>query len=321
MLLFTIVEITNKLLGVVILAILSRILGVDGFVQYAAILLVFGYFYELSFFSYQSKNLVDANRNIEFLYSKNFIPRFWVLALASVVSSLTFILSSSDEWVLYVLPLALTLLLPTFIFDYYLYAKKLGRYIVISRFASQVLVCVLLASFYVLDISVKYILWVNFLQSMLLAFLIIYFSLKFGGFSIHRWFRNLIEGEIIWRNIWQEYNTQKIVFASKFMVLLIVSYEIALLSLIGVGEYNDMVLGNRVALILLPFLHFYLNSNISSVDTNNYTRYIMVNAIGVCVLVALSPIVVFVLFGEKFLGEGFLLNGYISLIIFQAYIN
>ncbi|MEY8213717.1 MAG: hypothetical protein RPR97_04440, partial [Colwellia sp.] len=161
MIFFTVVELVNKLLGVFIIAVLSRILGVDNFVQYSAILVVFGYFLELSFFSYQKRNLVDASRNPSFIYSQDFPVRLALLSLASVTSLALFVSASPDSWGLYIWPLFFTLLLPVFTFDYFLFARKLGRFIVIARFASQLTACVLLGCFYLFMVESKYIFVIN----------------------------------------------------------------------------------------------------------------------------------------------------------------
>jgi len=149
----------------------------------------------------------------------------------------------------------------------------------------------------------------------------IIFSVRFAGGSFRRWSDNLIKRKVSLVEFFGELNFQKNVFSSKILVMLIVSYEIALFSLLDGGQYQDMVLGSRLVLIVLPFLHFYLSSNISSINSETYLKYVFYNAIGVCAMIVCSPVIVFVLFGEEYIKEGFSLNYYSALIVFQAYMN
>lgn len=321
MIFFTALEFANKLLGVFILAMLSRILGVDNFVQYSAILIVFGYFLELSFFSYQKRNLIDSCENADAVYGEAFQIRFAVLIFMSSVSAALFLLVSDDSWVLSFWPLFFVLLLPIFTLDFYLFASGAGRYIVIGRFISQSLACILLSFFYFLEFDDKYIFIVNLSQSLLLTLFILYCSKKYAGFSFGRLKLSAFQTAFTFKGLMLEFLEQKNVFISKILVLIVVSYEIALFSMLGENQHNDMVLGSRLVLIALPFLHFYLNSNIRTVNSNTYLKYIILNTLGVCALIVISPLLIYVLFGEGFLTEGFSLNYYISLIIFQAYVN
>ncbi len=321
MLFFTAAEVINKLLGILILAMLSRILGVENFIQYSAVLIVFGYFLELSFFSYQSRNLVDSNGDANFIYTPEYLVRTKVLTVLSVMSFVLFLALSPAEWALEIWPLAIILLLPVCTLDFCLFAKNLSQYVIISRFIAQITVCVFLIFFYFFSIDLAYIFVVNLLNSLLLTFFVIFFAIKLGGLSLKRLSISLIDSPTSIRPLWLEFNVQKTVFASRIMVLLIVSYEIALLTMMGVGQYDDMVLGSRLAIIVLPFLHFYLNSNMTLVNENNYLKYIISNAIGVIALILISPLLIYILFGESYLSEGFLMNSYMSIIIFQAFIN
>ena len=84
MIFFSLIETLNKLLGLIIIALLSRILGIENFVFYSSIMVVFSYFFELSNFSFQNKNLVDAASSKDFIYSEIYIHRLFSIFYINV---------------------------------------------------------------------------------------------------------------------------------------------------------------------------------------------------------------------------------------------
>lgn len=321
MYLFTFVELINKLLGIIVISTLSRILGTDDFVQYTTIMVFFGYLLELSFFSYQKKNIVDLNGGNEgFVYTGLFYQRTWVIIITSLIA-LAIFLSSSGQWHFDILPLSIILFLPIITLDYYLYACNLSQYIIASRFISQLSVCCLLLCFYYFNINKIYIFYINFLQSTLLTAFVLFFSIRFGGFKTTRWVRGFISGRISLSRLLNEFKAQKSVFFTKVLVLIIVSYEVVLLAFINDAESNEMVLGNRLAMIILPFLHFFLDSNVDKINHKNYLNYMIYNTIGVLVITFFSPLIILIIYGENYISSGFFLNYYLIFILFQAYVN
>jgi len=320
MLFFGVVEAVNKFLGVFVLMLIGRILSVEEFIQYAAILVLFGYHYELAQFSFQNKNLIDMGKEAGFVYSMSYASRFYILVFLSVCSGGLFLFFSSDRWELNTWPLLISILFSFMVLEFYLYGVGLAKYIVVSRFLSQVLALFLLLFFYFFEVSSSYIFLVNMTQTLLLTALIISFSVVFGGLDVKRWILGLKKGVGV-KSVSVEFSGQVLVFLSKILVVAIVTYEVALLGVLGLGDFEDMVLGNRIAIILLPFLYFYLNSNANSIGEEEYGRYIFLNFSGVVFLVFVSPVLVFFLLGKKYLLDGFMMNSYMSIIVFQAFVN
>tara|TARA_B100002019_G_C21262435_1_gene597530 strand:- start:1369 stop:2661 length:1293 start_codon:yes stop_codon:yes gene_type:complete len=319
MIFFSLIETLNKLLGLIIIALLSRILGIENFVFYSSIMVVFSYFFELSNFSFQNKNLVDAASSKDFIYSEIYIHRLFSIFFISMFSFIAFYFLWEFDSHLKLLPLALILLLPFLNFDFYLFATDKGKYVVISRFISQIIVIIMLYLFYFFEIDDKNIFWVNFFQSYLLSFLLILFALASSGLNLKQLLRTLFIPKFI--DIINQLRKQLSIFLSKISMLIVSSVEIVFSLFYKNPIFDNLVLGNRIVIIIIPFIQFYINSNIKKINNDNYINYILFNSVIVSLIILVSPTIITILFGKEMLNQSFNINFFIPLVIFQAFIN
>ena len=85
--------------------------------------------------------------------------------------------------------------------------------------------------------------------------------------------------------------------------------------------FDNLVLGNRIVIIIIPFIQFYINSNIKKINNDNYINYILFNSVIVSLIILVSPTIITILFGKEMLNQSFNINFFIPLVIFQAFIN
>lgn len=320
MIFFSIVESINKFLGLVIIALLSRILGIDNFVFYSSIMVIFAYFFEFSNFSFQNKNLIDASSSVNFIYSPLYIQRLFSLLVTSSISFFIFYFIWGFGNIFLILPLALILFVPFITFDFYLFANEGSKYVVISRLVGQLGVLLLIYLFGLYEIHLRNIFWINFFQSYFLSFLLICFAIFKLNFNLKALFKAAYPLPSI-NSILNQLKLQSKIFLLKISVLMISSIEIASSFLFNSNAFDNLVLGNRVVIILIPFIQFYINSNIKKINSNNYIRYMSINCLFVVLLVLISPTIILLLFGGEALPNTQLINAFLPLAIFQAFIN
>lgn len=323
MIFFSLAEIFNKASGFVILAIISRHLGFEQFALYASVLVVFGYCVELASYSYQTKNLFSATKSLNlFLYSESFILRIVVTFITSLMAFSLFLNYFPSNFYFHVLPVAVTLLFSAVTFDYLLYATGHSNYLVIARFISQIVLVITTYSYFnLLDIGNNYLFVLNFINSFLLLLLTVFFLRKKNIFSFTVFFTALSDVNISFISLAREFLKQTPVMFTRLFVLMVVTIEVPILVFFQSTQLGTVSVSHRIALILLPFLIFYINSKAKEIELKKFKRVMVFASIGACVFVLCSPVLVYFLFGESFSGIEENVTIYFFVIVFQTFIN
>lgn len=317
---FSVVEIFNKVTGLLIVSLYARIMPVDVFALHMSVVIFFGYFFELSSFSYQKTHLVSLDRHGEkYLYSSVFSSRVFITTLFSLLSCLLFYMFFPAKGGFNPFFLCFILLLPIMNFDFVLYYVKQVNKLVMIRFSAQALaLCTVLAIYFYDILSVNNIFLVNLIQSSVLAILISYFVFKDRPSLMRAMVKNV---KFRSKELVLEAKSQSVVFLTNLLVLISVTLEIPVLLYFGDDSYKDMAIGNRIAVILLPFLLFYLNKNVASINSSHIVRYMCFSAIGSAVLMLGSPLIILAIFGESYLSEMGISNYFFVIVLFQLYVN
>lgn len=323
MLLFTIAEFFNKVFGLLLISILARSLSVEYFAEFSLILVIFGYFLEIAFFSYQNKNLLEYGKDREnYLVSSSFSVRQRVMLITSLSSFIIFNIGCNAFFNVNAVPLSFVLLLPLFTVDFVLYANKRSSYIVISRFIAQIIfLCLLLASVSQNLLTESSVMYYYALNSLLLTLFVFVFALKFRFVNIVSYLSNIFKVAVDNAHLLKEFLAQTPIFISKIIVLLIVTIEATLLLVIDGGVNNDIVISHRIALIVLPFIIFYLSSNAEKVSENDMCFKVVITSMLSCVAVLFSPFIVRVMFGESYLENAQNYSLFFFIIPFQSFLN
>lgn len=320
MVFFSVVEIFNKFTGLLIVSLYARIMPIDIFALHMSVVIFFGYFFELSSFSYQKTHLVSLDRHGEkYLYSSVFSNRLFITALFSLLSCLSFYIFFPAKGDFSPFFLCFVLLLPIINFDFVLYYVQQVNKLVMIRFLAQALALLTVLAIYFYDIlSVNNIFLINLIQSSILAILISYFTFKDRPSLMRSIVKNI---KIRSKGLISEAKSQSIIFLTNLLVLISVTLEIPVLLYFGDDGYKNMAIGNRVAIILLPFLLFYLNKNVASINSSHIVRYMCFSAIGAAVLMLGSPLIILAIFGESYLSGMGPNNYFFIIVLFQLYVN
>lgn len=319
---FTIAEIVNKFFGLLLVSIISRALGVDAFAEFSLILVLFGYFLEIAFYSYQNKNLIEYNKDkIYYFDSPAFANRQVIIVLFSIFSAVTFSILCSNLFKVNALPLAIILLLPALTVDYVLYANGKSSYIIISRFFSQS--CFLL----ILYVSVIYeivddssIMYIYASNSFLLTVIVYFFAKKHCYIDPMKLYKNIKINLPRFSDVLSETKKQAPIFLSKIIILIIPTMEQPLL-LINSEVNSDIVISHRIALIILPFIVFYLNSNADKISEPDMAKKIMLSSTMSCLAVIFAPSIVRVMFGEGYVTSAQNYSLFFFIVPFQSFLN
>jgi hypothetical protein len=323
LLLFTIAEFFNKVFGLLLISILARSLSVEYFAEFSLILVIFGYFLEIAFFSYQNKNLLEYGKDREnYLVSSSFSVRQRVMLITSLSSFIIFNIGCYAFFHVNAVPLSFVLLLPLFTVDFALYANKKSSYIIMSRFFSQLIfLCFLLASVSQNLLTESSVMYYYALNSLLLTLFVFVFASKFRYINIFSYLSNIFKVAVDNVILLKEFLAQVPIFTSKIIVLLIVTIEASLLLVLGGEVNNDIVISHRITLIVLPFIIFYLSSNAEKVSENDMCVKIIITSILSCVAVLFSPLIVRVMFGEQYLENAQNYALFFFIIPFQSFLN
>ncbi|WP_152086891.1 hypothetical protein [Pseudoalteromonas sp. A25] len=322
MYLFTAVEAFNKVSGFFVLAIIARLLGEENFSTYLSILIIFGYCIEFASFSYQSKNLIECQKNNSYFSSEVFAVRTIIVLFTSVIASFFLFFSSLDVSDFSIVPLCIILLFSAFTFDFWLYANGKSNNIVLFRFVSQFsLLFILLIYQYFGSFEVYSVFYLNLISSSIL-FVLVLFSVFFQGkgvvFSL---FKRLKKIDIKVFAFKHELINQIPIFILKITVLFIVTVEVPISIFFDYNYHENLAVGHRVCLILLPFLIFFLNSNAKEVVEGNLIGIIVLSSIFSSVLVITAPVIIFSLFGEGYQGKVGEYSCYFFVLVFQSFVN
>lgn len=315
-------EAMNKLFGLVIVALYARLLGSELFATFSAMLVLFGYCLELSLFSFNQKNLIDYTK----LERDKFFNTLWVdrASLMFCTSSLGAIILICSSYVIIeikVWPLIPVLFLSIVNFDYVLFAEDKGKYVVISRFISQISLLGVLSYFQLAQISVQNIFLAQLLNSVLLTILIIYFCFSKSSISLALIVEALKTRVLSIKGTLIVFRNQLPIFGLKQVVAFLVTIEIPLLMFLQSEAFKEMAVGHRITVILLPFIIFYLNTSVRKLAENSIVKVVFVSCILSCLLIFSGSLLIGILFGTEFLGLLHLYLPFLYLIVLQSFLN
>lgn len=276
----------------------------------------------MAFFSYQNKNLIDYNKDkINYFNSSVFANRQAVIVCFSIFSAVFFFFLCNNLFKMNAVPLAIVLLLPALTVDYVLYANGKSSYIIISRFLSQSCFLLILYIAVAYDIanenSVMYFYAAN---SFFLNFFVLFFARKLNYIDPAKLYKNIKMNLLRFSDVLSETKKQAPIFLSKIIILIIPTMEQPLL-LINSEVNSDIVISHRIALIILPFIVFYLNSNADKISEPDMAKKIMLSSTMSCLAVIFAPSIVRVMFGEGYVTSAQNYSLFFFIVPFQSFLN
>ncbi|MDH4568435.1 hypothetical protein E8E95_17270 [Pseudomonas sp. BN414] len=319
MIFYSLFEAANKILGIFIFALYARVLGVELFSAFSSTLIIFGYFFELSFFSYQSKHLVDHERvGDKYLTSDEFYCRTKVILITSAIGATLFHLLQNSASPLDIAPLLGVFACIPATFDFVAFNKKKSNYIVVARFLSQVVAVLILLIFYTQPIPRTEIFTVNFAQTLVLTGIVGGLLISSRDIRIKDVYRGLLASRTKPYEIFKELTEQAPVFLSKSATLLVITVELPLLMFYENESHKVFSVANRLALVILPFVHFYLNRNVNKIYQENTFRFFSINSLIAIPLIFASPAINHFILGSEYTNHTFTYNFFLINIGIQA---
>jgi O-antigen/teichoic acid export membrane protein len=310
---FNFVEGLNKVIGILVVAIISRVL-LSEYGEYLTYQTVFGYLFLLSIFSTDYMFLVEYKASEQFLKTRLFrnAMRFKMLMIIVSLIFLLLLMPSYDTFIFW--PYGISLVLSFLSFDFVLYIKDLKIGLVKFRFLSQLITFLLAVLFYFKYLPVYYITILQPVQTLVLVIGTFYIAQK----SLHL---NLVFFKKIIFD-WSEFSIRHLgrlfaYFSIQNFLTYIISIEVVLFFYLGFEEgRNIFAEGLRITAILTPFVAFYINFNINKAKSS---FFISISSLAVLLLV-LAPVYTLV-FGEFFLQFVFYYNFFIVGFLFNSFLN
>lgn len=303
MLLFTIVELINKLLGLYITGYLARILPATTLGHYLSGLVMLGYALELAFFGAQNRNNADyAVHPNEYLDSRRFAARKTVTSFAVLASAIFLIVAlrtTATEFS--TIPLLVALVCVPVTFDFVAYGEGRTRVLVTGRFVSQLIAVGWITLVGKGVISPYSLYWGQLLQTASVTLLISFAMVSLGRVHL----KHFAIGVTKFPSRGDELRTalvdQSVAFALRLTAMAAVSSELVLLNIVGDGLSSELATSLRLVQVISPFVIFYIDSRVRSVNDDGFWRYSIIIAAGAIGLVLGSPVLVRVLYGRAFM--------------------
>jgi hypothetical protein len=205
--------------------------------------------------------------------------------------------------------------------DFVAFGANKSTYIVISRFFSQLIA---LAALWLMEKNYfpkQDVFLVNAAQTIILTLLIPALLITSNQLPLKNIISNFFNNKPNFHLLFQTFKDQTPVFLSRIAVIAVVTIEIPMLLLFKNPLNGNVALGNRIAIILLPFIYFYLNKNIDNVREKNITTFAAYVFLICCTIILISPLVVFMLFGESYLHRTNEFNFFIVNILIMSLVN
>jgi len=323
MIAFSIVELCNKLIGLLIVSYTARALSLSDFSSFSLALVIFGYLLEFSSFSFQTKNLLDfATYKNSFFLSKTFAARQKVVLTCSTISFFIFFVLSIVHFDIRYALLSLILFTPIFNVDYILYSNKKSQYIVLSRFLSQLFYGFIIFVSYQMDnLTVDVVLLGYIANSLLLTMIVMLFSknlnlIDFSDFITYS-FKTKAGFDLIKLVAFKQLPN----IVTRVIVLVVVTIESALYLIFDGVIKEELSISYRMALILLPFIIFYLNSNVDSFSESDMNRKVLISSLVTCIIIIFSALIFRFMFGVKYVANSYDYAKFLLVIPFQCYLN
>ena len=314
MLRFNILEVLNKIIGFGITALISRMLAND-FGTYLYYQTVFGYLYAFALFSSDYNFLVNFKINKNYLQSTAYYHTILLkiaLVFLVILFTIIFLLPSFTHFSFW--PYVLAVIVSLFTYDFILYVEDDKKRLIFYRMVSQIVTLAGALLFYFHLIDVYYVTVLQIIQTMILTFGTFMAAKKYVPRLFH--FKKFMEAATsISPSVLFENSSY---FLIRNFITFFTTIEIVLLAQSKMlKERNIFAEGLRLAGILTPFVLFYINFNINKIKKGYYT---LITLCGIALLL-LSPLYVFLFFGDNFIQNIYFYNFFILVFIFNAFIE
>jgi hypothetical protein len=313
MLKFSIIEVINKLIGLVITAVIARILDekLGTFIYYQT---VYSYLYSISVFSSDYKFLINYKKNKDYIGSTDFYHTMVlrVLIVLIIITIAPFLLSDLDQFAFW--PFYLCIVISLIVSEFILFVNNEKKGLILFRFISQFLALVLAIMFYKGIINQYYIALIILIQNGVL--LIFTFSLAQKHIQSNLSFDQLISSV-------PTFSYKKVFnlmgyYSIRHFFLFITTIELYILSFYGKEGIRDLFAeGIRLSIILVPFAYFYINFNINKLNSKFYLAITVISLI----FVLGSPVTTLVLYGENFIDSIYYFNFFILVFYFNSFVE
>ncbi|HWN89696.1 MAG TPA: hypothetical protein VNM35_11565 [Chitinophagaceae bacterium] len=201
-----------------------------------------------------------------------------------------------------------------FTYDFILYVEDDKKRLIFYRMVSQIVTLAGALLFYFHFIDVYYVTVLQIIQTMILTFGTFMAAKKYVPRLFH--FKKFMEAATsISPSVLFENSSY---FLIRNFITFFTTIEIVLLAQSKMlKERNIFAEGLRLAGILTPFVLFYINFNINKIKKGYYT---LITLCGIALLL-LSPLYVFLFFGDNFIQNIYFYNFFILVFIFNAFIE
>lgn len=307
---FFIIESLYKLLGLLITMMQARLLGpgrLGEFVAYQSN--VFGYLNSASLLATDYKNLVAYQADPAYLQSPAF---YQTLAIKSVTITLAWLSLAAlapmlTEFALW--PYFLAIGLNFIQFDFLIYGHAIRTPFALVRLSSQLLSLGLLALFWQGLLDIHQFTVYQLVQSATLNLGILLLVRRYLQLN---WARYRAALKSLRPAAFAELGR---FFAINQFVTFLTTIEMALLGWQGLNaEKQQFGEGQRLALVLAPWVVFYLNYNIGKAKPALRSRLVQL----VIALILLSPLTTLVLYGPEFVERTAQYNAFLLMFLMMA---
>lgn len=302
MILFSAIELINKALGLLVTALLARILSQNDYGIYLSGLVIFGYAMEFSLFASQNRHNADYSKSRQYLQTAAYRARRGLTALTAGLGCLGLLALTTDIRTTFsIWPLLFILLLAPFTFDYVAYGEQRSQIIVLARFLSQLLALLWVIALLQGWLPQHLVYWGNFFQSTLMLLVVTTFLLRAKLLPARALLAGVARPLATPSQLLTAVRDQSQALSLRMLALALVSGELILLGLLQSSLRGDFATAIRVIQALYPFVVFYVDSRVSNISVDRFERYYLQAVFGLGLLmVLLSPWLVHVLFGEKY---------------------
>jgi O-antigen/teichoic acid export membrane protein len=314
MLLFSILESINKVIGFLITALLARILA-DDFGAYLYYQTIFGYMYAFSLFSSDYNYLVNYKIDREYISSAVYYRTIFIkiiLVICVLIFSVLFLVPHFTKFAFW--PYLVSVIATLFVFDFILYVEDRKKELVVIRMVSQLATLIGVFIFYFGVVDNYYITIIQVIQTSILTAGIFLAARKYlPEHSSWKAFKDSVRSFRIWQMT--ELFTY---FLLRNFVIFFTTIEMIILAQNNmVAERDIFAEGMRLSGMLTPFALFYINFNINRIKKGYYTVVTSIAAF----LLLISPFYVLVFMGEKFIDKTYMFNYFIWVFVFNAFLE
>lgn len=313
MLRINLIEAFNKIIGLVITALLARTLA-DKFGAYLYYQTIFTYLFTIALYSSDYNFLINYKKDKQYFSTNQYyhvlLIKFVLLSICSI-GLIIYIIRHNLPFTLF--PYIIALCTSLFAYDGILYVEDKKKEIILLRLLSQLLSLGILLLFYFKFIDVYFITVVQAVQSVTLTFGTLYFAQKHASFfspaKLKEAFRSFSPVAL---------RTTSFYFLLRNFIFYFSSIELLILSFSKLNFQRDTFAeGLRLSGILLPFALLYINFNIGKIKEGFYTIVTLL----ALVIIFLSPVYVYIFFGDGFSDKIYIYNYFVFVFVFNVFIE